>query len=177
MPWLDPTEALAAIDRFLAPVEPETVDARAAAGAVPSPFRTILFTDLESSTALTQRLGDERAQEVLRGHNDVVRQALAEHGGPEVKHPGDGIMARFPAATNALGCAQAIQQAVADLANPDLGVKIGLKAGAPIAEENAFYGTAVQIAARVTDQAAAGEIVRTEPDIPPPSAVLHWIVR
>ena len=60
MPWLEPTEALAAIDRFLAPAPPEPVDARAAEGAVPSPFRTILFTDLESSTALTQRLGDEQ---------------------------------------------------------------------------------------------------------------------
>ena len=70
-------------------------------------------------------------------------------------------MAWFPAAANALDRAQAIQQAASDLANPDLGVKIGINAGEPIAEENDLYGTAVQIAARVTDQTRAGEIVCT----------------
>ena len=78
-----------------------------------------------------------------------------------MKHTGDGIFAWFPAASNGLDCAQAIQTGVGDLANPDLGVKIGLNAGEPIAEEDDLYGTAVQIAARVTDQAGAGEIVCT----------------
>ena len=133
MPWLEPTEALAAIDRFLAPVEPEPVDARAAAGAVPSPFRTILFTDLESSTALTQRLGDDKAQEVLRSHNAAVRSALTEHGGEEVKHTGDGIMASFPSAVAALEAALAMQR---DLAGAEVRVRIGLNAGEPIAEED-----------------------------------------
>jgi class 3 adenylate cyclase/pimeloyl-ACP methyl ester carboxylesterase len=123
---------------------------------------TILFTDLASSTAITQRLGDAVAQDLVRAHNEIVRSALAAHGGHEVKHTGDGIFAWFPAASNGLDCAQAIQQGVADLANPDLGVKIGLNAGEPIAEEDDLYGTAVQIAARVTDQAGAGEIVCTD---------------
>lgn len=52
-----------------------------------------MFTDLESSTALTQRVGDEAAPDVLSGHNTTVRIALEEHGGREVKHTGDGIMA------------------------------------------------------------------------------------
>ncbi len=124
-------------------------------------LRVVCFTDLAASTATTQRLGDAAAQDVVRAHNDIVRAALAAHSGHEVKHTGDGIFASFPAASNALDCAQAIQRAVADLANPDLGVKIGLNAGEPIAEEDDLYGTAVQIAARVTDQAAAGEIVVT----------------
>ncbi len=124
-------------------------------------FRTLMFTDLTASTATTQRLGDAAAQDLVRAHNDIVRPALAAHDGHEIKHTGDGIMAWFPAASSGLDCAQAIQQAVADLANPDLGVKIGINAGEPIAEEDDLYGTAVQIAARVTDQAAAGEIVCT----------------
>jgi class 3 adenylate cyclase len=126
------------------------------------PFRTVMFTDLAGSTALTQSLGDAAAQDLVRAHNNIVRPALAAHDGHEIKHTGDGIMAWFPAASNGLDCAQAIQHAVTDLANPDLGVKIGLNAGEPIAEEDDLYGTAVQIAARVTDQAAAGEIVCTD---------------
>ena len=123
--------------------------------------QTVMFTDLAASTATTQRLGDAAAQDLVRAHNDIVRPALAAHDGHEIKHTGDGIMAWFPAASNALDCAHAIQLGVGDLANPDLGVKIGLNAGEPIAEEDDLYGTAVQIAARVTDQAAAGEIVVT----------------
>ena len=122
---------------------------------------TILFTDLAASTAITQRLGGASAQDLVHAHNTIVRAALVAHSGHEVKHTGDGIFASFPAASNALDCAQAIQQGVTDRANPDLGVKIGLNAGEPIAEEDDLYGTAVQIAARVTDQAEAGEIVVT----------------
>jgi class 3 adenylate cyclase len=124
-------------------------------------LRTIMFTDLAASTATTQRLGDAAAQDLVRAHNEIVRTALAAHDGHEIKHTGDGIMAWFPAASNGLECAQTIQRGVSDLANPDLGVKIGLNAGEPIAEEDDLYGTAVQIAARVTDQAGAGEIVCT----------------
>ena len=159
MPWLDPTEALAAIDRFLAPVEPEPVAPREAAGAAPSPFRTILFTDLESSTALTQRLGDAKAQEVLRGHNDAVRaalDALDAHGGQEVKHTGDGIMASFPSAVAAVEAALAMQR---DLAGAEVRVRIGLNAGEPIAEDGDYFGTAVQLAARLCDRAEPGQVL------------------
>ena len=131
------------------------------ASATTGVTHTVMFTDLAASTATTQRLGDAAAQDLVRAHSDIVRPALAAHDGHEIKHTGDGIMAWFPAAANGLDCAQAIQQGVSDLANPDLGMKIGLNAGEPIAEEDDLYGTAVQIAARVTDQAAAGEIVCT----------------
>ena len=122
---------------------------------------TVMFTDLVASTATTQRLGDAAAQDLVRAHNAIVRTALEAHSGHEVKHTGDGIFAWFSAASNGLDCARAIQQSVTDLANPEVSVKIGLNAGEPIAEEDDLYGTAVQIAARVTDQANAGEIVCT----------------
>src|SRR3990172_3081782 len=75
---------------------------------------TILFTDVEGSTALTQRLGDARAREVLREHERIVREALAAHGGSEVKTMGDGFMASFGSATGALECAIAMQRAFAE---------------------------------------------------------------
>ncbi|MCH7700002.1 MAG: alpha/beta fold hydrolase, partial [Chloroflexi bacterium] len=96
----------------------------------------ILFTDMESSTALTQRLGDAGAQEVRRAHNDIVRSALNANGGSEIKHTGDGIMASFSTASAALDAAIAIQRGVAALKeeHPDspLGVYVGINAGAPI---------------------------------------------
>ncbi len=69
-----------------------------------------MFTDLESSTALTQRLGDIAAQRVLYGHNDAVRKSLTNNGGREVKHTGDGIMAAFPSAVRAIESAVQTQR-------------------------------------------------------------------
>jgi len=129
----------------------------------PGAFRTILFTDMEGSTSLTQRLGDAAAQELLRTHNSIVREALTAHSGTETKHTGDGIMASFTSASAALEAAVAIQRALADHneANPDVAirVRIGLNAGEPVAEEEDLFGTAVQLAARVCDKAEPGQIL------------------
>ncbi len=124
--------------------------------AAPSAFQTIMFTDLESSTALTQKLGDDVAQGILHGHNDAVRKALEEHGGREVKHTGDGIMAAFPSAVRAVAAALQIQR---DLAGGEVRVRIGLNAGEPIAEDDDFFGTAVQLAARICDRAEPGQVL------------------
>jgi len=129
------------------------------AGAV----HTILFTDMEGSTGLTQRLGDAAAQEILRTHNSIVRDALTAHSGTEIKHTGDGIMASFTSASASLEAGVAIQKALADhnQAHPDaaIRVRIGLNAGEPVAEDEDLFGTAVQLAARVCDKAEPGQIL------------------
>jgi class 3 adenylate cyclase len=139
---------------------------REAAGAqavTPAALATILFTDLASSTTLTQRLGDAKAQELVRAHNAIVREALASHGGTEIKHTGDGIMASFGSASGALECALAIQRGVEERVgahgNAPFAVKVGLNAGEPVAEESDLFGTAVQLARRVCDEASGGEIL------------------
>ena len=157
-PYLGDTEAvLAAIDEFLGEEEKAT-SAATLAGLV-----TILFTDMEGSTTLTQRLGDAKAQEVLRAHNSIVRDALKACGGSEIKHTGDGIMASFPSASGALECAIAVQRAVAARVeeHPEmpLRVRIGLNAGEPVAEEQDLFGTAVQLAARICARAEPGQIL------------------
>jgi class 3 adenylate cyclase len=153
-----------AVEEFLGEGE------EAAAGA-PEPSRqagslvTILFTDVEGSTALTQRLGDAKAQEVLRTHNRIVRDALKAHTGSEIKHTGDGIMASFSSATRALECAIAIQMAFAEhneSAEEPIRVRIGLNAGEPVAEEADLFGTAVQLAARICAYAQPGEILAAD---------------
>ncbi|MBI2913538.1 MAG: adenylate/guanylate cyclase domain-containing protein [Chloroflexi bacterium] len=170
IPWIGDMEegVLAAVDDFLGEQEKAApAAARPEGGAV----RTILFTDVEGSTALTQRLGDVKAREVLREHERIVREALKSHGGSEVKTMGDGFMASFASATGALECAIAIQRAFAEWnaavgAHHDapLHVRIGLNAGEPIAEEDPdgrgdLFGTAVILAARIAAQAQGGEIL------------------
>jgi class 3 adenylate cyclase len=120
---------------------------------------TILFTDMEGSTMLTQRLGDAEAQVLVHTHNSIVRGALRIHGGAEIKHTGDGIMASFASASGALNCAIAIQHPVATHADECPQVRIGLNAGEPVAEDGDLFGTAVQFARRVCDRGAGGEIL------------------
>ena len=128
-----------------------------AQSAAPTGLVTILFTDMEGSTALTQQLGDDGAQDLVRQHNTAVRDALKAHAGNEIKHTGDGIMASFASARGAVDCAIAIQRALA--AGDSVRVRIGLNAGEPVAEEQDLYGTSVQLAARVCAEADAGEIL------------------
>src|SRR5262249_49125325 len=78
------------LDAVVSLVERERPDLRAQ--AAPDGTVTILFTDIEGSAALTERLGDRRTQEVLRTHNRLVREQVATHAGFEVKSQGDGFM-------------------------------------------------------------------------------------
>ncbi len=120
---------------------------------------------MEGSTALTQRLGDAKAREVLRAHERIVREALKSHGGSEVKTMGDGFMASFTSATGALECAIAMQRAFAEhseSADEPIRVRIGLNAGEPIAEEEDLFGTAVNLAARICGHAEAGQILASD---------------
>ncbi len=150
-----------AISEFL-PEKESGASKQASPTAIDAPL-TILFTDMEGSTSLTQRLGDARAQEVLRAHNTIVRDALKANGGSEIKHTGDGIMASFASASRALECAIGIQRALAERndSEPDapIRVRIGLNAGEPVAEDEDLFGTAVQLAARVCAQAEPGRIL------------------
>ena len=158
--WGDTEPLLRAMQDFLGQEYPLSVS------NPPSGLVTILFTDMQSSTALAQRLGDAAAQEVRRAHNDIVRSALSANGGSEIKHTGDGIMASFTTASSALSCAIDIQQGVAahKEKQPDspLGVYIGLNAGEPIAEDGDLFGTSVNLAARICDHAAPGQILAAD---------------
>jgi len=152
------------IGRFLDEGIPEPLSApQPTASAV----HTILFTDVEGSTALTDRLGDTKARDLLREHERITRDALKAHGGSEVKTMGDGFMASFGSATKALECAIAIQNAFAvrnETAEEPIKVRIGLNAGEPIAEDDPggrgdLFGTAVNMAARIAAKADGGEIL------------------
>jgi class 3 adenylate cyclase len=131
-------------------------------GAVaPNGTVTVLFTDIEGSTQLTEALGDRQWMEVLRKHSEIVREELERHSGFEVKSQGDGFMLAFSSARDALRCAKGIQRAVteSDANGQRLRVRIGLHTGEPIKEADDFYGKAVIQAARIAADARGSEIL------------------
>ncbi|WP_404386155.1 adenylate/guanylate cyclase domain-containing protein [Caenispirillum salinarum] len=131
--------------------------------APPPSMITIVFTDMVGSTDLTDEIGDAAAQESVRAHNAVVRSALAQMDGREVKHTGDGIMATFSVAANAVAASIEIQRAMQEhnKANPDrvIRLRVGLNAGEPIAEDNDYFGATVQLASRLCNAAETDQIV------------------
>ncbi|MCH8327608.1 MAG: DUF4242 domain-containing protein [Candidatus Marinimicrobia bacterium] len=143
------------IDETAAAIDPATTQTG-------SSLRVIFFTDMVGSTAMTQKLGDEAAMKILELHDTTVRTALQTHGGREVKHTGDGIMASFASVAGSLHSAIEIQHSLNDhnQANPDdaLHVRIGLCAGEPVEKNADLFGASVQLAARICDHAQTSEI-------------------
>ena len=134
-----------------------------AADARDPAIRTILFTDIVESTTLTQSVGDDAMIVLLQVHDAVVRDALADLGGREVKHTGDGIMASFISAAAAVRCATRIQHELSkhEEAHPDrpLKVRIGAAAGEPVEQHHDLFGSTVQLAARLCSHALPKQIL------------------
>src|SRR4051812_35889040 len=107
---------------------------------------TILFTDLVASAALFDHYGDEAADDTRPAHFAALREAVAAHGGREVKSPGDGIMVAFASAVAAVRCAVDMQRASSAVDGPPL--RVGIDAGEPIPDGEDLYGTPVIIASR-----------------------------
>ncbi|HUS60633.1 MAG TPA: adenylate/guanylate cyclase domain-containing protein, partial [Acidimicrobiales bacterium] len=149
------------IERVAEAVEREWPEMRAR--AAPDGTVTIMFSDIEAYTEMTERLGDNGAQQVLRRHNELVRKAIAEHGGFEVKSQGDGFMIAFGGASRALRCAVAIQQALDDYNDEhdaeQIRVRMGLHTGEAIKEADDFLGRCVILASRIANEAEGGEVL------------------
>jgi class 3 adenylate cyclase len=156
-----PSDAPTSVDEVASTVGAERPSLRPA--AAPDGTVTVLFSDIEGSTKLNERVGDVRWLELLRAHHAIVREEVHQHGGFEVKSQGDGFMIAFPSARRAVQCALAIQRAIeSDLAqHPDgpIRLRIGLHTGEAIREEADFYGKNIVLAARIADQARGGEIL------------------
>ena len=125
--------------------------------------RAVLFTDIVNSTEMTSRFGDDAAMAMLSVHDPLVRDALRDNHGHEVKHTGDGIMAAFISAAGAVRCACQIQGGLRDHneAGPTYPVivRVGITAGEPVEDHNDLFGSTVQLAARLCAQAEPGQIL------------------
>jgi class 3 adenylate cyclase len=121
-----------------------------------------LFTDIEGSTAITERLGDVRWLELLRTHNSIIRDQATDHGCYEVKSQGDGFMLACQSARRAVQCAIGIQRALAEhneTAAEPIHVRIGLHTGEVLKDADDFFGKHVILASRIAGEAHGGEIL------------------
>ncbi len=153
---------LSAVEAFLGRIADPIAQTSGCPPPLDAAFRVVMFTDIVDSTGMTERLGDARSVEMVRAHDSIVRRALKESAGREVKHLGDGIMASFDDAEAAVRCALAIQSALDafNLASDEkLSLRIGLHAGEPVEDSNDLFGATVQLAARICDSAEAGTVV------------------
>jgi class 3 adenylate cyclase/pimeloyl-ACP methyl ester carboxylesterase len=125
---------------------------------------TILFTDLERSTEVRRRLGDDKAQALWRSHLGMLRKSVAAHDGREVKTRGDGVMVIFGSARDALACAVAMQRAVhrhndQEEESHRQQMRVGLDVGDASHEENDYFGMPVVVAERLCGKADGGQIL------------------
>ncbi len=157
---LSDVDVTASIDLVAASIETERPDL--STQTAPDGTVTLLFSDIENSTARTAELGDAKWMELLRAHNTIVREALSANDGYEVKSMGDGFMLAFRSASDGVRCAIAMQQVFADHSagsEQPIVVRIGLHTGEAIREADDFFGTHVNLAARVGGVANGGEIL------------------
>jgi len=109
-------------------------------------------------------LGDKAWRELLEAHDTTVRREITRFRGREVKTLGDGFLAVFEGPARAIRCARAITEAMVPLG---IQVRAGLHTGEVEGVESDIQGIAVHLAARIVDEAAAGEVVvsRTVKDL------------
>jgi PAS domain S-box-containing protein len=123
---------------------------------------TILFTDMVSSTALMQRVGDDLAQRLFQDHHDFLQQAVRASFGHLVEWTGDGVMAVFESASDALHYAIAVQRTEPRQTDGEqLRLRVGLNVGEVLRQDtgSGYFGTPVVIARRLCDKARAGQIL------------------
>jgi predicted ATPase/class 3 adenylate cyclase len=137
----------------------------ARAGTLPTGTVSFLFTDIQGSTELLHKLGDQPYGEVLLTHQRLLRQAFAEHEGAEVDTQGDAFFVAFPRAWNAIGAAVAAQQALASHPWPDgvrVQVRMGIHTGEPTLAGDHYVGLDVHRAARIAATGYGGQVLLSE---------------
>jgi class 3 adenylate cyclase len=128
---------------------------------------TVMITDMVGSTRLRAEQGDDVADLVRRRHDRIVRRAVERSRGAVVKGTGDGILASFGAASDAVAAAVEVQQQLtaegpAEGRRTPVSVRVGLAAGDVTWEAGDCFGMPVVEAARLESEAAGGEILATE---------------
>ena len=124
-------------------------------------LRVIMFTEIANFTAVA-REDDQLAVRLLECHDTIVRAVLAERGGSEVRHTGEGIMACFTSVSGALAAAVEVQRRCGpharELSSRPL-LRIGMSAGEPVAQARDLFGAAVNTARRICEAAEPGQIL------------------
>jgi adenylate cyclase len=128
----------------------------------PSGRVAILFSDIEESTALNERIGDRAWVRLIDRHDKMVGRHVRRHNGYVVKSQGDGFMIAFAQPEEAVLCSIDVQR---DLGNRPNGirVRIGIHVGKSVRRGDDLFGRNVAMAARVAGQAKGGEVLVSAP--------------
>lgn len=149
-PWLtEPKTILTEIEEFLTRGHGIASPSRRA-------LRTVLFTDIVSSTERAAAAGDERWRAVMVRFGEINAELVQRFGGAVVKSTGDGHLATFDGPTQAIRCAEALHT---DAELLGIEIRAGIHTGECELLDTDIAGIAVHIAARIMGQAGAGEIV------------------
>ena len=128
-------------------------------------YVAVLFVDVANSTGLTEAMGDGEWRNVRARHLDLVRASVRDHQGREVSVQGDGLFVRFATPEAAAACAVDIQRRIRDR-KAETGfapsVRIGIHAGEAVEDDEDLLGSVINLAARVTAEAAPNQILCTE---------------
>lgn len=156
-----PDETSASLAAVVAQVDPALPAYRNQTS--PDGMITIVFTDIEGSTEMMERLGEETWVEVIRAHHKLVRKVVGKCGGDVTGSQGDGFMLVFGSASAALSFAVELQRAVGRFNATDrarsLRVRIGVHTGNVFQHGEDFFGKAVVLAARLTGRAHGGQVL------------------
>jgi class 3 adenylate cyclase len=123
---------------------------------------TFLFSDIEESTALLRRLGDDTFASIRGVHRRLLREAVEAHGGTEIETTGDGFFIAFESARNAVAAAADAQIVLAAFEWPTEGqvrVRMGLHTAEPHLSKEGYVGVGVHRAARICEAARGGQIL------------------
>ncbi len=154
----DTRHSVYAVATLVQTAQPDLSADAAADGTV-----TLVFSDMEGFTHMTESLGDIAAHQVVQTHNRIVREQAAAHGGREVELRGDGFLLAFPSARQAALCAISLQRAFAAHNASNGGrpvrIRIGVHTGEAIKDAEKFFGKTVIQAFRIADLAAGEEIL------------------
>jgi class 3 adenylate cyclase len=128
---------------------------------------TLLFTDIQGSTAYYERWGDLSGRQMVQRHNDLLFPVIAQHQGTLLKTIGDAIMASFAEPVGAVQAAIAMQRALRDYnrdreAAGQIHIRIGINSGRALVEPHDVFGDVVNAAARVESWAVPNQILISE---------------
>jgi adenylate cyclase len=157
VPWLQGRHREHSVLEYLVSVTERFMDERGVVPLHPPRLPAIAFLDLTGYTALAEERGDRAAADLAAGLATVVQNAAQAHGGRAVKWLGDGVMFHFADSRNAiLSGLDLVEQTEEAMSVP---ARIGINAGAVVAQEGDYFGRTVNIASRIADYARPHEVL------------------